>query len=207
MDPVPGAPPVLPGTLGLQLSALDVRERAALDAIARPADRLRYAVAHLWLRELLGRRLGLPPERVVFRTEPGPRGAAGRPEVVDPAVPTHFSVSYADRLALVAVAPVPVGADVEALPSPAAAVTLSRALHAEERAETVTSDRPDRSFARIWTRKEAYLKGLGTGLRRSLRADYLGVRALAPPPAGWRVVDRAVDDRHHAAVAVAGDPA
>ncbi|WP_328792606.1 MULTISPECIES: hypothetical protein [unclassified Streptomyces] len=37
-----------------------------------------------------------------------PRGATGRPEVVDPAVPTHFSLSYADLLALLAAAPVPV---------------------------------------------------------------------------------------------------
>ncbi|MEU7603394.1 hypothetical protein [Streptomyces sp. NPDC041003] len=38
---------------------------------------------------------------------------------------------------------------------PAAAAALSRYPHAEERVDTVASDRPDRALARIQTRKEA----------------------------------------------------
>ena len=56
----------------------------------------------------------------------------------------------------------------------------------------------------MWTRKEAYLKGIGTGLARGVAADYLGATGLAPLPAGWSVLDVPVPDGHAAAAAVLG---
>ncbi|MFD3572206.1 4'-phosphopantetheinyl transferase superfamily protein [Streptomyces sp. NPDC058667] len=59
-------------------------------------------------------------------------------------------------------------------------------------------------FARLWTRKEAYLKALGTGLSRHPRIDYLG-SDLRRRPARWAVLDLPAGPGHAAAIAVPGD--
>ena len=38
------------------------------------------------------------------------------------------------------------------------------------------------AFARLWTRKEAYLKGVGSGVVHGLAAEYLGLRKGAQHP-------------------------
>uniref|UniRef100_UPI0015F0A0DF 4'-phosphopantetheinyl transferase superfamily protein n=1 Tax=Streptomyces phytophilus TaxID=722715 RepID=UPI0015F0A0DF len=59
------------------------------------------------------------------------------------------------------------------------------------------------AFTRLWTRKEAYLKGLGVGLGRALDAD--DVSTAVP---GWHLVDLAPGTGHAGALAVecAGAP-
>lgn len=52
------------------------------------------------------------------------------------------------------------------------------------------------AFARLWARKEAYLKGLGTGFGRDIAAD--DVRGDLP---GWCVTDLPAGPGHAAAVA------
>jgi phosphopantetheinyl transferase len=95
-------------------------------------------------------------------------------------------------LVAVAVAAVPVGVDVEEVPPPhIAAATAPTALHPGELGELAALPEAARpaAFARCWTRKEAYLKGTGTGLNRPPAK----VRAGAGPrPAripGRRVAD------------------
>lgn len=56
----------------------------------------------------------------------------------------------------------------------------------------------------MWTRKEAYLKALGTGLSRHPRTDYLG-SDLRRRPARWAVLDLPAGPEHAAAIAVPGD--
>jgi 4'-phosphopantetheinyl transferase len=56
----------------------------------------------------------------------------------------------------------------------------------------------------VWTRKEAYLKGLGIGLGRDLRLDHVGASARGPRQVpGWAIADVAVEPGYAAAVAVA----
>jgi 4'-phosphopantetheinyl transferase len=54
----------------------------------------------------------------------------------------------------------------------------------------------------LWTRKEAYLKGLGTGLGRDLALDYLGTAAPELRPPDWHVADLPMPPGHAAAFAV-----
>ncbi|MCI3278969.1 4'-phosphopantetheinyl transferase family protein [Streptomyces cylindrosporus] len=189
----------------LDLSGLDDTERSKAEAFLRPADGLLYASAHIALRRLLGRYTGRRPEQVRFGREPCPGCGEphGRPALADPPYPLHFSLSHSSGVALVGVAAVPLGVDVEKLPGQERVEVCAQALHPDERAELAaarTADRPGR-FGRLWTRKEAYLKGLGTGLSRSLAADYLGLRAELHP-AGWTVLDLPCFPTHAAAAAV-----
>ncbi len=156
-------------------------------------DRDRYLVAHVAVRWLLGEHLGVAPSAVRLTRQPCTEcgGPHGRP-VVAGATGVHFSLSHAGDLVAVALAVVPVGVDVEEVPTPqVVAQTAPTALHPGELAELAAlpvAARPA-AFARCWTRKEAYLKGTGTGLNTPPAT----VRAGAGPrPAripGWRVED------------------
>ena len=79
----------------------------------------------------------------------------------------EFSLSHSGTLAVIALADVPVGADAEKDRPVGEAVRL-RALTGAERTDS-------RDFLFFWTRKEAALKCLGTGVDRAL--DSLDVRA------------------------------
>ncbi|GAA2780760.1 4'-phosphopantetheinyl transferase family protein [Streptomyces showdoensis] len=186
----------------LDTTALDAHERHRAASFLRASDRTLYTVAHLALRTLLARSLGERPEELVFGREPCPCcGAAhGRPVLAVPEPPLHFSLSHTEGLVLVALAPVPVGADAQRRPAPEAVPGLLAALHPGERAAVAAEPGAAAraaAFGRLWARKEAYLKGLGTGLGRDTTLDDLGT-----DPAGWTVDDLPCGPRHHAAVAL-----
>ncbi|MGW2492632.1 4'-phosphopantetheinyl transferase family protein [Streptomyces sp. NPDC001606] len=193
----------------LDLSVLDAAERARAEGFLRPADGLLYAAAHIGLRRLLARYTGQPPEELRFAREPCPGCGKphGRPMLARPpgdaSPPLHFSLSHSSGVALVGVAAVPVGVDVERLPREETAAICTPALHPDERAELEAAPPHARraAFGRLWTRKEAYLKGIGTGLSRGPAQDYLGERTGAHPP-GWTVLGIPCFPTHVAAAAV-----
>ncbi|MFH8572679.1 4'-phosphopantetheinyl transferase family protein [Streptomyces sp. NPDC017993] len=196
-------------TRGVEESALDLAdlnegERERLGRFDHAPDRVSYGAAHIALRRLLGRRLNSPPAGLEFFRERCPccEEPHGRPAVTEPMVPTHFSLSYNRNLVLIAIAAEPVGVDVETLPEAATVRNLAPELHPAEEDEIVSGNYRPETFARIWTRKEAYLKGIGAGLGRELNADYLGTRRIRPTPEGWTVINFSTDAVHAAAVAV-----
>ena len=73
----------------------------------------------------------------------------------------EFSLSHSGDLAVIALAEVPVGADVQQV-RPVTDAVLRRVLSPAER--------EGGDFFALWTRKEAVLKCLGTGLDRELRS-------------------------------------
>ncbi|MER7701201.1 4'-phosphopantetheinyl transferase superfamily protein [Streptomyces sp. NPDC096095] len=189
----------------LDPTLLGEEERRTLRRIGDPGTGVRYAAAHIWLRRLLGERLGVPAADVRFAREPRPGGSGsqeGRPVVLDPAGRTHFSLSYGGDSVLIGIAARPLGVDIEPVPEAARARALARVLHPAEAAEIAADHDAALTFARIWTRKEAYLKGIGTGLGRALDADYLGLRDRTASPRGWALANVEVARGHAAAVAV-----
>ncbi len=190
------------------LDLLDAAERQRHQAFVRAADRDRYAVAHVWLRRLLGAYTGTAPAEVVLVRERCPLcdGPHGRPAVGGGA--PHFSLSHSGDLVLIAVAATPVGADVEEIPALSVADDVARTLHPSEQAELAALAPAERTiaFSRCWTRKEAYLKGTGEGLAGGPERTYVGT---GPDPAavtGWALADIAVDEGYGAAVATAVEP-
>ena len=128
-------------------------------------DRRRYLSAHVGLRDLLASRTSLPAAALVF--EEGPFGK--------PSLPRHsahcaFNMSHSDDVALVALADDGVGeigVDVEMLRAMPDALALARQnFSASEVAELAATPPHDQSLAFLlgWTRKEACLKAIGSGL-------------------------------------------
>ncbi|MET9294669.1 4'-phosphopantetheinyl transferase superfamily protein [Streptomyces sp. NPDC003077] len=183
---------------------LDERERARAARIAGPGRRREYVVAHTALRLLLGAYLRCPPAavRLVRHGCPCCGEPHGRPAV--PGDPVHFSLSHSAGAALLAFAAAPVGTDLQAVPGLRTADRVADLLTGRERRELTARDPRTRpaAFARVWARKEAYLKGLGTGLGRDPSRDHLGAGRVPVAPAGWWVRDVRTGSGHAAAVAV-----
>ncbi|MEU3610250.1 4'-phosphopantetheinyl transferase superfamily protein [Streptomyces sp. NPDC035033] len=190
----------------LDPSELDAEERVRLAAPLRVADRLLYGAGHIALRRLLAPRLGVAPAEVAYRREPCPGCGAlhGRPAVAGVPGAPHFSLSHSGGVVLIGIAARPVGVDVEAFPRVDAVHEVTKVLHPGERDEIAGAGYAPEAFARVWCRKEAYLKGLGIGVARSLDKDYLGERDPSALPGGWDVRGVPTADGHAAAVAVRG---
>ncbi|WP_405739741.1 4'-phosphopantetheinyl transferase superfamily protein [Streptomyces sp. NBC_01525] len=206
-DPLPGTAPrpgtpevwLLPDAAGYlrargpdtahAVLAADERRRAAA---LRPARaRTRYTAAHLLLHELLGAYLGRDPASMTFVRERCPHCGAphGRPLVAD--APLHFSLSRGGGPVLLAFGDVPVGVDAEAVPSASGAEEVARLLHPGERAELAALPAADRpaACARCWTRKEAYLKGVGVGFASGPAEVRIGAGPWPVRNGPWWVVD------------------
>jgi 4'-phosphopantetheinyl transferase len=166
------------------------RDRAA--RFLRPADRCRFVRGHAALRCVLARYLDCAPHAVALTA-----GPYGKPGVVGE--PLQFSFSHSHELAMVAVAVAAgvVGVDLEyaARPLPELDGMIGLVCHPEERTVLATLAPAARAAAvyRLWTRKEAYCKALGVGLRRALTGIRFGDDG--------RVADAALDqpDAFHVA--------
>lgn len=137
------------------------------------------------------------------------RTEADKPFVIGPVTSAaSFNLSHTDGLAVVAVGPSDVGVDAESLAR--GADILSTVLRAFAPAELAAlrelpAERRAERAVELWTVKEAYLKGLGTGISRHL--DRFAVSPLAPhlwmaeEAPDWRIHTRIVAGRWMVAVA------
>ncbi len=216
VDPLPAeaplAGPAVWSVRGLEGYApvLDADEQRKAAAFVRPADRETYIAAHTALRVLVGARLGEDPAGLRYVREdcPGCGGPHGRPALASGGVgppPLHFSLSHTHGLAVIALAPSPVGVDVEAVPEASLVSDVATALHPDERrelAELPAGEQPF-AFARCWTRKEAYLKGTGEGLTGpGFASTVVGTGSQPLPVPGWTLADVRAPQGYAAAVAV-----
>ncbi|MCX4241459.1 4'-phosphopantetheinyl transferase family protein [Paraliomyxa miuraensis] len=169
------APPEREARL-LRLLSEDDRQRCA--RFVFPWLETRFAVAHAALRVIASRHGAGPPSQQRWT-----KGPHGKPALVDSAF--EINLSHAGDWALVAVShDGPVGVDIEALApervSPGMVKTVTSEL---ERAAFATLCEPQHSaaFFRLWVRKEAMLKALGTGLTRRLGTIDVPLQTEAPP--------------------------
>ena len=98
------------------------------------------------------------------------RTASGKPFIPD-REDFHFNLSHSGRWVVIAWASRPVGIDVETLLMDESKENLARRFfHADEQAYLFSVSGEDRAkrFYEIWTKKESYLKYLGTGINRPL---------------------------------------
>jgi len=153
-------------------------EVGRFQSFATDALRSRWGAARGILREVLGRALEVEPARVQFRY-----GSHGKPHVAGS--PIRFNISHSGDLAVIALARVEVGVDVE-LPRPRRSDDIARRFYAPGEIERLFAQldpaaRAD-AFFHLWTCKEAFLKVTGEGLSRSTRSYEI---ALDPPRVLW----------------------
>lgn len=124
-------------------------------------DLREFVITRAVLRQILARYTGQSPADLRFESNPG-----GKP-VLQGAQSPHFSVSHCSDLALLAVARVRIGIDVEHVrPGNFWQKAIGQCLSPRERAYLEALPAKSRTMAlyRVWTRKEAVLKAVGTGL-------------------------------------------
>lgn len=153
------------------LSAAE-HEKASRFVFAR--HRQFYLSAHCQLRAMLAAHASIPPERLVF--DAGPHG---KPYLKN-ASRCAFNLSHCEDVGAVLIAVQgEIGVDVEALHTvPDASTLAQRHFSAAEREALAATDSASRDLAFLtgWTRKEACLKAIGSGLSIAANTFSVGLR-------------------------------
>lgn len=154
-------------------------EQARAERYRCPRTRATFVQTRTALRRLLGRYLGLSPLAVVLE-----RGAQGKPRLGAGMGALQFNVSHSGRLALIALSRATVGIDLEWMQADLDwRELLPVCCHPVELAafKGATDSEGRARLLRLWTAKEAYLKGRGEGLSLPLTAILLNADA-----GGWQ---------------------
>lgn len=151
-----------------ELGILSEMERARAARFMRDTDRNRFFHSHVATRRILGEALGVAPAAIQFGA-----GKSGKPLLASPGDSGfEFNLSDSGDLALLALSRLgPVGVDVERVRPLTDMEAIAESHFAEEeRAALLALPEGERldGFYRLWTRKEAYIKALGTGLGHAL---------------------------------------
>ncbi|ACY47815.1 4'-phosphopantetheinyl transferase family protein [Rhodothermus marinus] len=167
-------------------SWLSEDEHRRLAGFRRVQRRRAFLLGRAAARQLLAERLGVTPERVPLVARPDEP-----PQV--PGTGLFVSIAHADEVALAAVAPHPIGADLERI-RPRPPELYRYVLHPDEYSLLRHfGDDPGRAVIWCWAFKEAVLKGLGVGLRCSPRRLRLALetatcgRVLLEDGTSWQV--------------------
>jgi 4'-phosphopantetheinyl transferase len=167
---------------------LSDEERGRAERFRHAADARAFVFRRAFLRSVLTRYAGLAPAELRFG-----RGEFGKPFLAGtPACVRFNSSSSAGWVLVVVSAERELGVDVERadqrfLAPEELSHLARRVLTSEEQAALARLPGEQRpcAFLRLWTRKEALLKALGTGLSREPNTVELGLE----PFAGERVLD------------------
>lgn len=195
----------------LRLSGfLSESERERARRFARQKDCDLFVLAHGALRSILANYLASAPGELQFHA-----GANGKPLLATPGS-LHFNLSHSGRRVVMAVASQrEVGVDVEQIrQAPDLLAIAARSFAAAEFEGLAAVPAPHRAeaFFRLWVRKEAYVKALGTGLGQQLSSFRISIDDAAPqllatqgnPRAieRWSIQDISIPGSYRAALVV-----
>jgi 4'-phosphopantetheinyl transferase len=163
---------------------LDENERKRGDRYHFRRDRGRFIIARARLRILLGRYVSAAPQTLRFRY-----GPMGKPELIaasNETVPC-FSLSHSDGMCVIAVGTRNVGVDIERTRPVESPDSFPGALAPGELAalRAIPASLRQEAFFACWTRKEAWLKARGDGLRFGLDRFEVSVEPDSPPALLW----------------------
>jgi 4'-phosphopantetheinyl transferase len=176
--------PQAPADIVLQreAAALSAHESRRAAALASAADRRRYMAAHGFMRAVLAHYTGIDAASLCFV-----EGATGKPALV-PARATRaiqFNLSHSADLALCGVAhEQPLGVDIEIvrrLDDLQSLVRSSFSVGEQRQFNALDPALRHEAFFAAWTRKEAIIKALGTGLSTEPSRIEVSIDPLRPP--------------------------
>ena len=160
---------------------LSLDETLRADRYYFSRDRYAFVAARGALRELLGRYLAKPPSELAFDY-----GAYGKPSLRQdsPKLVMQFNVSHSRGLALMAFSwGLRLGVDVESIRQDIASEEIAaRFFSPKEVVELHSLPQAMRAegFFLCWTRKEAYVKAIGSGLQISLKSFHVSLTPSEP---------------------------
>lgn len=137
------------------------------DRRVHPTHRARWIWGRYWLRFALSRYVDSDASELEFAY-----GEGGKPYL--PGSSLHFSLSHSENYWALALAPFELGLDIEMIRARKRIRGLVERFFAEPEIRAFGAASPDQAqawFYRQWSRKEAYQKAVGAGLRASL-ADF-----------------------------------
>ena len=150
-----------PESLSKKLAALPEWRRLKALRYRRPIDQYLCAEAYLLLQQGVAEVFGIDCPAGEFAY-----GPYGKP-FFENLSGVHFNISHCEKCVCCVVADEPVGIDVEAVclhPELTEQVCSAAELEAIR-----LSGNPAEEFTKVWTRKEAYLKLRGEGIRTNMR--------------------------------------
>ncbi len=120
-----------------------------------------FLVSHIACRHILAQYLNLSAKQIIYK-----KNKYGKP-LLDHGTPIRFNMSHSHNTAIIAISNnADIGVDVEFIKKkPSWEKIAHRFFHPNEIAYLFDQDTDEqkKSFFQIWTRKEAYIKALGTG--------------------------------------------
>ncbi len=150
------------------LALLDASEQHRAESFHFERDRQRFVASHAALRLILGQVLSVQPQDIAYTLQPG-----GKPQLrgLQPCSLIQFNMSHSGDWALIAAsceAPqISLGVDLEAFdPGSKPPFDVIPSFSPGEQHALKDLDGPElaTAFYRCWTRKEALVKALGTGI-------------------------------------------
>ncbi len=157
-------------------------EHERADRFRFAVHRKRFVICRGMLRKLLSAYKGIPPDSLQFSYN-----RYGKPELQTPvaAEPLHFNVSHSDQTIVIALTrAAPLGVDVEYMRRKTDYRNIAKRFFATAEWEdlcNVPQALRRRAFYNCWTRKEAYIKALGSGLSTSLNSFVVTLRPEHAP--------------------------
>lgn len=189
-------------------SFLSREEIARADRLLRPGDRLRFIVGRARLRQLLSDYLDIKPNLLALRTLP-----QGKPVLAEAEL--SFNLSHSGELALLAVArTLALGVDLERVRPELDWKPLANRYFSKGEQQALQALQPEQqteAFFSIWTRKEAWLKAVGSGFQLPFDrievsappepAALLSCRQYPAAPDDWQLDDLPIADNYRATLA------
>ena len=129
----------------------------------------RFIIARSTMKLILSRYLNLPPEKIKFKYN-----AYGKPQLVNElkSEGLEFNLSHSENLAIYGISRHHlVGVDLEYLRPMKEAEKLAERFFCSREFEAIKSlsiDKKEKAFFKLWTAKEAYLKAIGKGISGGL---------------------------------------
>ncbi|HEX2167986.1 MAG TPA: 4'-phosphopantetheinyl transferase superfamily protein [Longimicrobiales bacterium] len=154
----------VPPSVETREPCLSEDERTRSAKFIAPLERRRFILSRIVLRDILAGYQGVDAADVLLAREAG-----GRP-FVEGAERLYFSLSHSGDVAVIAVADVRIGVDVERVrPIARAAEIAHRIMHPETVAllQSLPQAQFERAFLDAWTQREAHVKAVGGGLFRT----------------------------------------